>query len=81
MAAAPSASQPKLRRQWLGERWEQRQSSEARNAQAALQRWYGEKAASKIKYAESFEICEYGQQPSPEEILRLFPFLPKIKKE
>ena len=81
MAAAPPASQPKLRRQWLGERWEQRQSSEARNAQAALQRWYGEKAAAKIKYAESFEICEYGQQPSPEDIRRLFPFLPKNTKQ
>ncbi len=81
MAAAPPASQPKLRRQWLGERWEQRQSSEAKNSQAALQRWYGQEVAAIVKYAEAFEICEYGHQPTPDEIRRLFPFLPKRSKE
>ena len=29
---------------------------------------------SKIKYAEAFEICEYGRRPSKEEIRKLFPF-------
>lgn len=27
-----------------------------------------------VKYAEAFEVCEYGSQPSPDELLRLFPF-------
>ena len=27
---------------------------------------YGKERASKIRYAESFELCEYGRQPSPE---------------
>jgi hypothetical protein len=30
-----------------------------------------------VKYAEAFEICEYGHQPTPQEIKDLFPFLPR----
>ena len=41
-----------------------------------LQKWYGDKA-SEIKHAEGFEICEYGKQPTDEEIKRLFPMLKK----
>ena len=41
-----------------------------------LKKWYGTKASS-IKYAEGFEICEYGKQPTDEEIKRLFPMLGK----
>lgn len=41
----------------------------------ALKTWYGESKAMQIKYAEAFEICEYGSQPSKEEVKRLFPML------
>jgi LmbE family N-acetylglucosaminyl deacetylase len=41
-----------------------------------LKKWYGDKAAN-VKYAEGFEICEYGKQPTEEEIKRLFPMLGK----
>ena len=40
----------------------------------ALKRWYGDKAAG-IKHVESFEICEYGNQPTDEELRKLFPML------
>jgi LmbE family N-acetylglucosaminyl deacetylase len=40
----------------------------------SLQKWYGSRAAE-IKYAEGFEICEYGSQPSEEDLKRLFPML------
>ena len=40
-----------------------------------LEKWYGKAKASKVKYAESFEITEYGSQPSEEEIRKLFPML------
>lgn len=43
----------------------------------ALEKWYGKAKASNVKYAESFEITEYGNQPSEEEIRRLFPMLKK----
>jgi len=77
MAAAPPASQPELRRKWLHERWQRRQSGEAKRYRNALVKWYGEEKANEIEYAEAFEICEYGRQPSPEEIRKLFPFLPQ----
>jgi LmbE family N-acetylglucosaminyl deacetylase len=76
MASAPPESKPELRAEWLKERWIRRQSSEAKNYRNALTRWYGEAAADEIKYAEAFEICEYGRQPSDDEIRELFPMLP-----
>ena len=75
-AQSPPASQPELRREWLAERWQKRQSDEADRSRAALARWYGPERAEKVKYAEAFEICEYGHQPTPEEIRVLFPFFP-----
>jgi LmbE family N-acetylglucosaminyl deacetylase len=75
-ALVPPPSQPELRRQWLRDRWVKHQTAEAENHRDALNRWYGESAAQKIEYAETFEICEYGSQPEAEEIRRLFPFLP-----
>jgi len=39
-----------------------------------LVEWYGEDAGKKIKYAEAFEICEYGRRPDKIELIRLFPF-------
>lgn len=44
---------------------------------AGLVRWYGEEKASKFKYAESFEIAEYGKYPTEDEIRMLFPMLKK----
>jgi LmbE family N-acetylglucosaminyl deacetylase len=41
----------------------------------SLVKWYGEKEGSKIKYAEAFEICEFGRHPDDNEIRRLFPML------
>lgn len=77
MAKAPPASQPELRRAWLRERWDRRQSDEANQHRSALLKWYGDEKGGAVKYAEAFEICEYGAQPSDAEIRRLFPFLPQ----
>jgi len=38
---------------------------------------YGEEEGKKVRYAEAFEICEFGRNPSTDEIRRLFPFLPQ----
>jgi hypothetical protein len=43
----------------------------------SLIKWYGKEKADAIKYAEAFEICEYGRRPSDEEISELFPMLTK----
>ena len=44
---------------------------------ASLVKWYGADAGAKVKYAEAFEICEYGSRPTEADIKRLFPFLGK----
>ena len=62
------------RREWLKKRWVNRQSGEANLNREALIRLYGEERGKSIKYAEAFEICEYGHRPSPDELKKLFPF-------
>ena len=37
-------------------------------------KFYGAERAKAIRYAQAFEVCEYGRQPSPEELKQLFPF-------
>ena len=77
MAANPPESDPDGRRAWLRDRWHRRQSSEADRYREALVRRYGPERGNRIRYAEAFEICEYGRQPSEAEIRRLFPFFPE----
>lgn len=40
---------------------------------------YGEEVGKAVRYAEAFEICEYGRRPSKADLKRLFPFLPEMK--
>lgn len=60
--------------QWLMKRYEETIKPEFR---ASLAKWYGEEKAKQAKYVEAFEICEYGAQPTEEDIRRLFPMLRK----
>jgi LmbE family N-acetylglucosaminyl deacetylase len=39
-----------------------------------LVKFYGAERARKIRYAQAFEVCEYGRQPSKEELKQMFPF-------
>lgn len=73
----PPARDVAGRKAWLRGKWEGRQSSEATRYRNVLQKWYGPDRGEKVKYAEAFEICEYGRQPSDAEIRELFPFLTK----
>jgi hypothetical protein len=43
----------------------------------SLEQWYGSEKAMKVKYAEAFEICEYGKQPNAEDLRKIFPMLGK----
>lgn len=43
----------------------------------SLEKWYGADRAEDVQYAEAFEVCEYGSQPSEEDLKRLFPMLGK----
>jgi hypothetical protein len=78
--SVPPASQPQLRKSWLRESWESRQRSEAVRYRGALNKWYGPERGQSIRFAEAFEICEYGRQPSETEIRALFPFFEPLQK-
>ena len=72
----PPASNEAARRAWLKRFWGARQSSEAEKYRDLLVKLYGPEAGKAVKYAETFEICEYGRRPSAAEIKQLFPFYP-----
>lgn len=72
--SVPPASDVAGRKAWLRRQWETRSGGEANRFRADLISWYGEERGRAVRYAECFEICEYGRQPSREEIKRLFPF-------
>jgi LmbE family N-acetylglucosaminyl deacetylase len=76
MQRVPPASDEAGRKLWLRKRWEARQSGEANRSRDALLKWYGPEKGAAVRFAEAFEICEYGRQPSPDEIRVLFPFFP-----
>jgi N-acetylglucosamine malate deacetylase 1 len=70
-AAGQEARKKQVRESFMG-----RFASTADRFRAKLAEWYGADHAAKVKYAEAFEVCEYGRQPDKAEIRRLFPFLP-----
>ena len=75
--ALPPESNPVARKAWLKENWSRRQSAEASRHRELLVRLYGEEAGRAVKYAETFELCEYGSRPNRDELKRLFPFFDK----
>lgn len=76
VAKIPPATDEAGRKAWLRELWTRRQGGEANRFRDALIKWYGPEKGAAVKFAEAFEICEYGRQPNPEEIKVLFPFFP-----
>jgi LmbE family N-acetylglucosaminyl deacetylase len=74
MASVPPAEDVAGRKEWLRKRWQARQSGEADRYREALIKWYGQEKGQAVKFAEAFEICEYGRQPTADEIKKLFPF-------
>ena len=63
------------RKKWLLTAMEKR-SAVTPEIKISLDKWYGKEKAAQVKTVEVFEICEYGKQPSDEEIKQLFPMLP-----
>ena len=59
---------------WLVSRYSSPMKADVRTA---LEKWYGKERAAKAQFAEAFEICEYGTQPSENQIRQLFPMLQK----
>lgn len=67
---------PEEARKWIAERFRTRMMGPAQRYTGELAQWYGAEKAAGITYAEAFEICEYGRQPSEAELRVLFPFFP-----
>jgi hypothetical protein len=69
--------QDQLRQGWLrnlNESW-------ANRFRDKLTGLYGDEAGKQVKYAEGFEVCEYGRRPPREELRRLFPGVPQTSTE
>lgn len=65
------------RRKSLREGFRRRAASTADQYRDKLIELYGEEQGKAVRYAEAFEICEYGRRPNKDEIRQLFPFFPK----
>ena len=65
------------RRKWLSKRVKNRSNNIDSIKRISLVKWYGKDLAKKVKYIESFEVAEYGMQPSDKDIRSLFPMLKK----
>lgn len=63
------------RREWLRAQW--LRPNITQEVRLALMRWYDPEVAARAQYVEAFEICEYGHQPTEDEIRLLFPMLGK----
>lgn len=63
-------------RQRVRENFRRRFAATAERFRDKLIELYGREAGSRVQYAEAFEVCEYGRQPSRDEIRKLFPFFP-----
>ncbi len=64
------------RKQWMREGWDPSFQARADEGRDVLAKWYGKEAAEQTRYAELFEVCPYGAQPTREELRELFPFFP-----
>jgi N-acetylglucosamine malate deacetylase 1 len=64
------------RKQEVRNNFQRRFANVANQYRPELAAWYGKEAAAGVQHAEAFELCEYGRQPSREELRTLFPFFP-----
>jgi|SwirhisoilCB2_FD_contig_51_4653195_length_1046_multi_2_in_0_out_0_1 LmbE family N-acetylglucosaminyl deacetylase len=62
------------RRQEVRATLARRYAAQADNSRDTLAKFYGPERARAVHYAQAFEICEYGRQPSQDEVKQMFPF-------
>lgn len=77
--APKTEAEREARRGLVRESFKRRAAHTADRCRDKLVQLYGEEEGKKVKYAEAFEICEYGRQPSAKDLRVLFPFLPEKK--
>jgi LmbE family N-acetylglucosaminyl deacetylase len=69
-----SGPEREARRKEMSDRFARRAESVANKYMDKLIELYGEEKGKKIRYAEAFELCEYGSRASPDKLKKLFPF-------
>ncbi len=62
------------RKAQLADTMKRRYASIANRFRSKLVELYGAERGAAVQYAEAFEVCEYGTQPSKEQLMTLFPF-------
>ncbi len=62
------------RKAYIADRFARRDAAVADTWRDLLVTWYGPERGQAFKYAEAFEVSEYGSQPSIEQLRVLFPF-------
>ena len=77
--APKNAEEREARRKRVRDGFRRRAARTADRFRDKLIELYGEEQGKQIRYAEAFEICEYGRRPSAKELRQLFPFLPERK--
>jgi LmbE family N-acetylglucosaminyl deacetylase len=72
--SVPPARDTAARKAWLRQnRWGTMNSSVADRFRDDLVRLYGPEKGKAVKFAEAFELCEYGRRPSADELIKMFP--------
>jgi LmbE family N-acetylglucosaminyl deacetylase len=69
----PDDSARQRRRQEVRKNLAGRYARSADSYRDALVKFYGVDKGRKVRYAQAFEVCEYGRQPSAEELKQIFP--------
>ena len=69
--SVPASESERL--EWLGEQYAEHFERAATRYQDLLAERYGAGHATGVKYAEGFELCELGRQPTREELWEMFP--------
>jgi N-acetylglucosamine malate deacetylase 1 len=54
--------------------FDRRNADQAHRFKNKLAEFYGPDKSGSIRYAEAFEVCEYGRRPDAQELKKLFPF-------
>lgn len=62
------------RRAWLPKKWSAFAQAMTDRAHNRLEERHGKMKADAIRFAECFEVCEYGSKPSSADLRTLFPF-------
>lgn len=75
ISSLPETAQAQAnRKQQVYDNFKRRFAASASRFRAKMSELYAGQAGARAGYAEAFELCEYGRQPTRQELMTLFPF-------